>query len=54
MRGDILDSLRQSDAAGKDFRRVVDQAPNGAAAHAALAGLLERQGHTREAMYHYE
>jgi tetratricopeptide (TPR) repeat protein len=54
MRGEIVDSLRQSDAAEKDFRRAVELAPDSAAAHAALAGLLERQGHTREAIYHYE
>jgi tetratricopeptide (TPR) repeat protein len=54
MCADILDSLRQSDAAEKDLRRAVDRAPDSAAAHAALAGLLERQGHTHEAIDHYQ
>jgi tetratricopeptide (TPR) repeat protein len=54
LRGAILDRLRQTDVAEKDFRRAVERAPASAPAHAALAGVLNRQGHTREAIYHYE
>jgi tetratricopeptide (TPR) repeat protein len=53
LRGTILDRQRQTDAAAADFRRAVDRAPDSAAAHAALAGLLNRLGHTREAICHY-
>jgi tetratricopeptide (TPR) repeat protein len=54
LRGTVLDRQRRTDAAEKDFRRAVDLAPENAATHTALAGLLTRLGHTREAIYHYE
>ncbi len=54
LRGTVLDSLRQLNAAAEDFRRAVDLAPQSAKAHAALASLLNRRGHVREAIYHYE
>ena len=54
LRGDMLDTARQTEAAEKDFRRAVDIAPANAAAQSALAGLLSRAGRTREAIYHYE
>jgi tetratricopeptide (TPR) repeat protein len=54
LRGTIADRLRQTDAAADDFRRAVDLAPESAAAQTALAGLLNRTGYTREAIYHYE
>ena len=40
-------------AAGQ-IAAALDLAPNNAAAHAALAGLLNRRGFTREAVAHYE
>jgi Tfp pilus assembly protein PilF len=54
LRGSILDRLRQTDAAERDLRRAVDLAPESAAAHAALAGLLNRRGYPREAIRHYD
>jgi Tfp pilus assembly protein PilF len=54
LRGTVFDSLRQLEAAEEDFRRAVGLAPENALAHAALAGLLNRLGHGREAIYHYE
>ncbi len=54
LRGKVFDSLRRADEAEADFRRAVEHAPENATAHAALAGFLTRQGHTREALYHYE
>ena len=54
LRGKILDHLRETDAAAADFRRAVAQAPENAATHTALAEALNRLGHTREAIYHYE
>ena len=54
LRGTIWDQLRRTDDAAQDFRRAVALAPESAAAHAALAGFLNRHGHTREAIYHYE
>jgi tetratricopeptide (TPR) repeat protein len=54
LRGTVLDKLRQADKAEEDFRRAVDFAPDRPAAHAALAGFLNRHGHTREAIAHFE
>lgn len=54
LRGTILDRLRETDAAEDDFRRAVERARESAAAHGVLAGLLNRRGYTREAIYHYE
>jgi tetratricopeptide (TPR) repeat protein len=54
LRGTVLDSLRQLDGAEQDFRRAVDLAPESAKAHVALASLLNRRGHIREAICHYE
>jgi Tfp pilus assembly protein PilF len=54
VRGAVYDSLRQAEPAEKDFRRAVELAPGRADAQTALAGLLNRGGHTREAVRHYE
>src|SRR5262249_45612666 len=54
LRGTIHERLRHTGAAEEDFRRAVEKAPENAAAHAALAGLLNRRGQTRAAIYHYE
>src|SRR5262245_34601790 len=54
LRGTIQERLRRKDAAEEDLRRAVELAPASASAQAALAGLLNRLGHTREAIYHYE
>jgi Tfp pilus assembly protein PilF len=54
LRGTIADRIRRPETAEEDFRRAVDLAPDSAAAHIALAGLLARRGHTREAIAHYE
>jgi Tfp pilus assembly protein PilF len=54
LRGKVYDSLRKADEAEQDVRRAVEHAPESAAAQSALAGLLNRGGHTREAIYHYE
>jgi tetratricopeptide (TPR) repeat protein len=54
LRGTILDHLHRSDAAAADLRRAVECAPQDAAAHTALADVLNHLGHTREAIYHYE
>jgi tetratricopeptide (TPR) repeat protein len=42
------------EAAEDDFRRAVARAPENAAAHVALAGVLNKRGYTREAIHHYE
>jgi Tfp pilus assembly protein PilF len=54
LRGSIAERFRRADAAEEDLRRAVAKAPGRADAQAALAGLLSRRGHTREAIYHYE
>ncbi len=54
LRGTILSRQRQADRALPDFRKAVDLAPRSAVAHAALAGLLNQLGYTREAIYHYQ
>src|SRR5919197_1265359 len=54
LRGTIADRLRRPEPAEEDFRRAVDLAPESAAAHVALAGLLTHRGQTREAIAHYE
>jgi tetratricopeptide (TPR) repeat protein len=54
LRGTILARMRKLDAAEEDFRQAVKLAPSSAAALAALAGLLNRLGYTREAIYHYQ
>jgi tetratricopeptide (TPR) repeat protein len=54
LRGTIQARMRRLDAAKEDLLRAVDLAPASAAAHAALAGLLNRLGYTREAIYHYQ
>jgi tetratricopeptide (TPR) repeat protein len=54
LRGTVQDRMQPSEKSEEDFRRAVDLAPNSAAAHAALAGLLNRRGYTREAVAHYE
>ena len=54
LRGRLWDSLHQADAAEADLRRAVELAPENALAQGALAGLLNRSGHTREAIYHYQ
>jgi tetratricopeptide (TPR) repeat protein len=54
VRGTVRDRLRRWDEAEADFRRAVELAPANVSAHAALAGLLNYRGHTREAIYHYE
>jgi tetratricopeptide (TPR) repeat protein len=54
LRGEILDTARQTEMAEKDFRLAVDLAPNNVSAQIALAGLLSRAGRTREALDHYE
>jgi tetratricopeptide (TPR) repeat protein len=54
LRGTVQDRMQPSPKSEDDFRRAVDLAPNNVAAHAALAGLLNRRGFTREAVAHYE
>ena len=54
LRGTILARRRQEQPALADFRKAVGRAPHSAAAHAALAALLNRLGQTREAIYHYQ
>jgi tetratricopeptide (TPR) repeat protein len=54
VRGAVLESLLQFDAAEKDSRRAVELAPSSAEARVTLAGVLNRTGHTRESIYHYE
>jgi predicted Zn-dependent protease len=54
VRGAVWESLLQFDAAEKDSRRAVELAPSSAEARVTLAGVLNRTGHTREAIYHYE
>jgi Tfp pilus assembly protein PilF len=53
LRGKVFESLRKTDEAEADFRQAVDRAPGNPLAHAALAGLLNRRGYTREAIYHF-
>jgi Tfp pilus assembly protein PilF len=54
LRGTVWESLHQTNAAAEDFGRAVELAPESAAAHSALAGHLNREGHTREAIYYYQ
>lgn len=54
LRGRVRARQRQADVAEADLRRAVELAPQNAVAHAALAAVLVRLGHTREAIYHYE
>jgi predicted Zn-dependent protease len=57
LRGEIARRTRGPagiEAAEADFRRAVARAPDSAAAHAALAGILNQRGYTREAIRHYE
>jgi tetratricopeptide (TPR) repeat protein len=54
LRGTVQDRMQPSEKAEEDFRRAVELAPSSAAAHAALGGLLNRRGFTREAVAHYE
>jgi Tfp pilus assembly protein PilF len=54
LRASVAEFFRRADAAEEDLRRAVAKAPGRADAQAALAGLLSRRGHTREAIYHYE
>jgi tetratricopeptide (TPR) repeat protein len=54
LRGTVQDRMQPSEKSEEDFRRAVSLAPGSAAAHAALAGLLNRRGFTREAVAHYE
>jgi hypothetical protein len=53
LRGTIWASLRRNDPAEQDLRKAVQSGPQNAAAHLALADLLNHLGHTREAIYHY-
>ena len=52
--GRIEARVRQLDAAEDDLRKAVERAPDNPDAHLALADLLNRRGHTREAIYHFE
>lgn len=54
LRGKLLARIRQPHEGERDLRRAVEKGPGNPAAHAALADLLNRLGHTREAIYHYE
>jgi tetratricopeptide (TPR) repeat protein len=54
VRGRVEARVRQLDAAEDDMRKAVEQAPDNPDAHLALADLLNRRGHTREAIYHFE
>jgi tetratricopeptide (TPR) repeat protein len=54
LRGTILDRLHRSDAAARDLRRAVELVSKSSAAHSALAAVLNRLGHTSEAIYHYQ
>jgi tetratricopeptide (TPR) repeat protein len=54
LHGAALARMRHEEPALADFRKAVKLAPHSAAAHVALADLLTRLGHTREAIYHYE
>jgi tetratricopeptide (TPR) repeat protein len=54
LRGKLLARIRQPHEGERDLRKAVEKAPGNAAAHAALADVLNRLGHTREAIYHYE
>ncbi len=54
LRGTIRDRLRRPDDAETDLRRAVELVPDARDARLALAGLLARGGHTREAVRNYE
>jgi tetratricopeptide (TPR) repeat protein len=54
VRGRVRARMGQLEEAERDFRQVVEKAPSNFAAHAALAELLNRRGHTREAIQHFE
>lgn len=53
LRGKVFESLRKTDEAEADFRQAVDRAPGNPLTHAALAGVLNHRGYTREAIYHF-
>jgi tetratricopeptide (TPR) repeat protein len=53
-RGTTLERLRRMEAAEEDCRRVADLEPQSAADRTVLGDLLNRLGHTREAIAHYE
>jgi tetratricopeptide (TPR) repeat protein len=54
LRGKLEVRMRNFDEAQRDLRKAVEQAPGNPAARAALADLLNRVGHTREAIYNFE
>jgi tetratricopeptide (TPR) repeat protein len=54
VRGRVRARIRQFDGAEDDLRAAVRQAPESAQAHLTLAAVLNRRGHTREAIYHFE
>ena len=54
LRAAAAERFRAADAAEKDLRRAIEKDPENAAAQSALAELLNRRGHTRDAIYHFE
>jgi tetratricopeptide (TPR) repeat protein len=54
MRGTALERLRRMEAADEDCRRVAELAPQSAEVRRALGDLLNRLGHTEEAIAQYE
>lgn len=53
VRARVQGRMRRLDRAEEDLRRAVDLAPDSPGAHAALAGVLQSRGYTREALYHF-